>query len=217
MERTASRVNIGCGPTPTLGWLNFDNSLSVRLAKYPLLAPVLESLGLLDEGQKRLVSAARNGAIRWADATKHIPLPDQSVEVLYTSHMVEHLDRTAVRRFLREARRVLAPNGIIRIVIPDLRKLVDQYTAEGNADVFMERAFLTLPRSRHLLDRLKHLVVGDRHHLWMYDGPSMCRLLSATGFREPRLLAPGSTTIPNPGPLNLYERAEESAYVEALK
>src|SRR2546426_1159886 len=111
MERTASRVNIGCGPTPTLGWLNFDNSLSVRLAKYPLLAPVLESLGLLDEGQKRLVSAARNGAIRWADATKHIPLPDQSVEVLYTSHMVEHLDRTAVRRFLREARRVLAPNG----------------------------------------------------------------------------------------------------------
>jgi len=191
--------------------------LSVRLAKYPLLGPILESLGLLDEGQERLVSAARNSAIRWADATKQIPLPDQSVEVLYTSHMVEHLDRTAVRRFLREACRVLAPNGIIRIVIPDLRKLVDQYIAEGNADVFMERTLLTLPRSRHLLDRLKHLVVGDRHHLWMYDGPSMCRLLSAAGFREPRLLAPGSTTIPNPGALDLYERAEESAYVEALK
>src|SRR5437879_6530936 len=148
MQLTAWRVNIGCGPTPTPGWLNFDNSLSVRLAKYPLLGPILESLGLLDEGQERLISAARNSAIRWADATKRIPLPDQSVEVLYASHMVEHLDRTAVRRFLQEACRVLAQNGVIRIVIPDLRKLVDQYTAEGNADVFMERTLLTRPRSR---------------------------------------------------------------------
>jgi hypothetical protein len=42
-------------------------------------------------------------------------------------------------------------------------------------------------------------------------------LLSAHGFREPRILEPGSTTIPIPGKLNLYERADESVYVEALK
>ena len=26
------RINIGCGSSPTAGWNNFDNSLSVRLA-----------------------------------------------------------------------------------------------------------------------------------------------------------------------------------------
>jgi hypothetical protein len=27
------RVNVGCGSSPTPGWVNFDNSLSVRAAR----------------------------------------------------------------------------------------------------------------------------------------------------------------------------------------
>lgn len=46
------------------------------------------------------------------------------LEVLCTSHMVEHLDRDEVISFLKEACRILAPNGIIRIVVPDLKKLL---------------------------------------------------------------------------------------------
>jgi len=219
MEKTLKRVNIGCGQTPTSGWLNYDNSLSVRLAKYPLLllVPVLERLGLLGEGPRSFVSFAQNSDIVWADATKHIPLPNNSVEVLYTSHMVEHLDHAEVKLFLQEAYRVLAPNGIIRIAVPDLKKLVDRYIAEGDADSFIERTGLTCQRPKTFLDRLKYLIVGGRHHLWMYDGQSMCRLLSTLEFREPHVLEPGSTTIPTPGELNLYERADESVYVEALK
>lgn len=214
---TAIRVNIGCGPTPTPGWLNLDNSLGVRLAGHPALVAALESLGLLNDGQRQLIEAARNRDIRWADAAKHIPLPDRSVEVLYTSHMAEHLDRSEVKMFLREARRVLAANGIIRVAVPDLKRLVDEYLAGGDTDSFVERTLLSRPeRPRTLVGMIKYLVVGDRHHLWMYDGPSLCRLLSATGFREPRVLAPGSTMIPNPGELSLYERAEESVYVEAF-
>lgn len=217
MEKPLKRVNIGCGQTPTPGWLNYDNSLSIRLARYSLLAAVAEKLGLLGEGPKSFVSFAKNSDIIWADATKRIPLPDNSVEVLYSSHMVEHLDREEAKLFLQEAYRVLAPNGIIRIAVPDLKKLVNQYITEGKADLFIERTLLTRQRPKTVLDRLKYLIVGDRHHLWMYDGSSMARLLSAMGFKEPRVLEPGSTTIPNPGAVNLYERAEESVYVEAYK
>jgi len=217
MEKTLKRVNIGCGQTPTPGWLNYDNSVSIRLAKYPLLVAVAERLGLLGEGSKSFVSFAKNSDIIWADATKRIPLPDNSVEVLYTSHMVEHLDPEEAKLFLQEAYRVLAPNGIIRVAVPDLKKLVNQYITEGNADLFIERTLLTRPRLKTVFDRVKYLIVGDRHHLWMYDGSSMVRLLSAMGFKEPRILEPGATTIPNPGELNLYERSEESVYVEAYK
>lgn len=108
-------MNIGCGQAPTPGWTNYDNSVSIRIAKYPLLVAVAERLGLLGEGPKGFVSFAKDSDIIWADAARRIPLPDNSVEVLYTSHMVEHLDREEAKRFMQEAYRVLTPNGIIRI------------------------------------------------------------------------------------------------------
>lgn len=217
MENSLQRVNIGCGPAPTRGWLNFDNSLSVRLAHHSWLALVLARLGLLTDGQVNLVSAARSSGILWANAVRRIPVPDESVEALYTSHMMEHLDREEARLFLQEVYRVLALNGVVRIAVPDLRRLLDQYAIEGDADSFMEGTLLTRQRPRTVLDRLKYVMVGDRCHLWMYDGPSCCRLLLAMGFKKPGLHEPGSTMIAKPGELDLYERADESVYVEAFK
>jgi predicted SAM-dependent methyltransferase len=211
------RVNIGCGQSPTPGWLNYDNSLSVRLARHPLLARAFGRLPVLARSQREFVEFAATRDIHWADATKHIPLPDASVEVLYTSHTVEHMDREDARRFAGEALRVLAPGGIIRVAVPDLRVLVNQYLDEENADTFMERTWLTRPRARSPVERLQSLLVGERHHLWMYDGPSMVRFLSAMGFREPLVCEAGTTRIPDPDPLNLRERAEETVYVEAYR
>ncbi len=211
------KVNFGCGATPTPGWANYDNSISVRLAKHPILVAVLGRLGLIDKGQKSLILSARNGDIRWADATARIPLPDASVDVLYSSHMVEHLDRESAKAFFLEIQRVLMPNGIVRIVVPDLEKLVAEYVIQKDADAFIERSLLTRPTPQSILDKLKYLAVGDRHHQWMYDGQSMVRLLITAGFKEPCIIPPGSTLISDPGPLNLWERAEESVYVEAYK
>ena len=43
--RHLPRVNVGCGRTPTPGWLNFDNSPSVRLAHLPLGLVLSRGLG----------------------------------------------------------------------------------------------------------------------------------------------------------------------------
>jgi hypothetical protein len=217
MNDPLKRVNFGCGQTPTPGWTNYDNSLSILLARFPFAAAVAERLGLLSEGTKRFISFARSNEIIWADATKNIPLPDNSVEVLYASHLLEHLDRAEAKIFLQEAHRVLSREGILRIAVPDLKKLVDEYIARGDADAFIEKTLLARPMPKSLLGRVKQLLIGDRHHLWMYDSHSLCRLLSALGFRESRIAEPGSTAVPNPGELNLYERADESVYVEAIK
>jgi len=151
----------------------------------------------------------------WADATKGIPLPDNSVEVLYTSHMVEHLDRDEIRTFLKEAIRVLIPLGIIRIVVPDLEIFARQYIADGDADIFMRKTHLGRQKPKTFRDKVQYVLVGDRHHQWMFDGRSMILLLSSMGFKNPQVLPPGSTTIPNPGELDLCERKEDSVYVEA--
>ncbi len=120
MIEHSPRVNVGCGQTPTAGWMNFDNSPSIRLARYPSLVAVLTALGLLRETQREFIHFAKGASIRYADATQRLPLPTSSVEVLYSSHMLEHLVRSETRDFLREAMRVLRPGGILRLAVPDL-------------------------------------------------------------------------------------------------
>ena len=91
------RINVGCGMTPTQGWLNFDNSMSLRIAKIPLLASLLGRLGLLTSAQLSFITFARGAGIRYGDAVGGLDLESNSVEVLYTSHMLEHLDRRGGR------------------------------------------------------------------------------------------------------------------------
>ncbi len=213
----ALRINIGCGQTPTPGWRNFDNSLSLRLSKIPFLPDVLLRLGLVDDHQYGLMLFCRNNDVEYGDATKRFPLGDGSADVIYSSHMLEHLDRDEVKRFLPEAFRLLRPGGIIRLAVPDLKHLVGRYIETGDADAFIEATCLCVPRPRSIAQRLRLLMVGPRHHQWMYDGNSLCRLLRHHGFVNPTLMPAGQTTIAEHEPLDLAERASESVYVEARK
>jgi predicted SAM-dependent methyltransferase len=131
--------------------------------------------------------------------------------------MLEHLDREEAMMFLQESKRVLSIGGIIRLVLPDIEKLIQYYIENRDADLFLESTLMCAPRPRTLSQRLRILLVGTRHHQWMYDGRSLCKLLTKTGFTDVEILAAGQTRINNPGPLDLFERANESVYVEAIK
>jgi predicted SAM-dependent methyltransferase len=212
------RLNIGCGGTPTPGWLNVDNSLTVRLARWPALLRILVRSGLIGEDQLAFARIVVDRNIVWGDAVSRIPLCDTSASVVYSSHMLEHLDRTEARQFLAEAKRVLAPDGVLRIVVPDLLQCARHYVEESkDADAFMESTHLAEEKPRGPIALLKSLLVGPRQHLWMYDAASLIRLLQSAGFRDVGELPAGSTTIPDPGELNLAERAGGSVYVEARR
>lgn len=62
-----------------------------------------------------------------ADVAKGIPFPDRSFDVVYHSHLLEHLPKPAAREFLKECYRVLRPEGILRIAVPDLEAIVHHY------------------------------------------------------------------------------------------
>jgi len=209
------RINVGCGQTPTDGWRNFDNSLSLRLAKIPFLAELLYKARILEAPQYQFMRFARSNQIEYGDVTKGLPLSNGSVDVLYSCHMFEHLDTKEASVFLKEARRVLRSGGIIRLAVPDLRKLVQQYIVSEDADAFIAGTFLCQHRPRSIVERIHMLLMGFRHHQWMYDGVSLCRLLRAHGFVEAEVMPAGNTKIQAPGPLDLQERLSETVYVEA--
>ena len=210
------KINIGCGDTPTKGWRNYDNSWSVRLAKKKVLTYILWKSGFLSEAQDKFISFAKNANILWADGIKRIPENDSSVDVIYSCHMVEHLEKLDVASFFKEARRILKSGGIIRLAVPNIKYQVDNYLKDGDADKFIESTYLTRKKPKTIIAKIKYLIIGDRNHQWMYDGKSLCNLLSSAGFEEPRILEPGLTTIPDPGMLDLKERSPESVFVEAV-
>ncbi len=208
---------MGCGQTPTNGWRNFDNSLSLRFSKIPFLPEILYRLRFLESSQYQFIRFARENAIEYGDATNGLPIPKESCDVLYSSHMLEHLDRNGADQFLKEAFRLLRPGGIIRIVAPDIKKQIVQYNQSGDADAFIEATHMCVPRPTSLVQRIRLLLVGTRHHLWMYDGNSLSRLLERHGFAEAEIMPIGKTNIPKHEPLDLQERSSESVYVEAKK
>jgi SAM-dependent methyltransferase len=211
------RVNVGCGLSPTPGWLNFDNSLSVRVARWPVVFSALRGMGLLPAKSAELAEMGRTGGVRFANAAVRIPCAAGSVAVVYSSHMIEHLDRSEARAFLGEVQRVLRPGGVVRIAAPDLSLLVGGYVATGDADGFVAGTHMGLDRPAGLRGWAQWAVAGPRHHLWMYDGESLSRLVREAGFADVAVLPAGSSRIPEPGQLDLRERAAESVYVEAVR
>lgn len=57
----------------TPGWVNFDNSLSVRAARWPTLVPALARLRVLSPESADLARAAEARGIRFADAAARAP------------------------------------------------------------------------------------------------------------------------------------------------
>jgi SAM-dependent methyltransferase len=62
------------------------------------------------------------------DCTQPWPLSDDSLDVVFTSNLFEHLEsKEALGRTLREARRCLAPGGRIICIGPNIRALPGAY------------------------------------------------------------------------------------------
>jgi len=79
---------------------------------------------------------SRGSAVQSCDVTKGLPFDDASFDLVYHSHLLEHLRREQAAPFLSECHRVLRSGGIIRVVVPDLERIVRAYlaTLEGGQE-----------------------------------------------------------------------------------
>jgi predicted SAM-dependent methyltransferase len=211
------RVNFGCGTSPSEGWINFDNSPAIKLANSPCLFFLAKFLRLLDKEQIKNIEWNKKNKIHFADATKKIHLEVNSVECIYTSHMLEHLSRDEALFFLSESLRILKTEGVLRIAVPDLGIAINNYLTDGDADKFMEKILVQAPPIDSLKKKLQLFFTGYRHHRWMYDGKSLSLLMKNVGFRDVKICINNETLIKNINGLNLQERVGDSVYVEGVK
>jgi len=66
---------------------------------------------------------------------KGIPLSSDKFDVIYHSQVLEHFPKEKAPDFIRECFRILKPGGIMRVVVPDLENIVNEYTKHLNENI----------------------------------------------------------------------------------
>lgn len=56
-----------------------------------------------------------------------LPFENESFDVAYSSHFLEHLSLQQAKNICLEIHRILKPNGIFRVVVPDLENMATYY------------------------------------------------------------------------------------------
>lgn len=69
------------------------------------------------------------------DATGRFPFASNVFAFVYTEHMIEHISLVDAEAMLAECFRVMAPNGVIRIVTPDMQFLATLLDATPSPEV----------------------------------------------------------------------------------
>jgi SAM-dependent methyltransferase len=221
------KLNVGCGIHVVSGYHNLDNSPSLRIQNNLCLRAAAH---LLERVLRRRVYTRFPKDARWCDVTQGLPYNPDRVKVIYSSHMLEHLPRKEAEQFLREAYRVLMPQGILRLAVPDLERMAQDYLTQLErlpdgcfsgipADEFMRKTLLGF-ETRWNLKRptdLYRVLFGREGHAWMWDAPSLIVVLRIVGFRQVWKRNFGESLIPEVEELDSEGRREDSFYVEAQK
>ena len=194
-----------------------DNSWSITLAHHPILLRGVKALGLLDSASASFVASARANKILRADATRRLPFRDESLEVVYTSHTLNCFYVETVSSFMREVYRVLTPGGIVRISLADLKLQAQRYLRDGDSVTFIRSLGIAQEKPSNWRADLKARISKCRPLRMSYDAETIVAMLRSERFVEATSIPAGQTRIPEPGLLDLFERAPYSFYVEAVR
>lgn len=103
-------------------------------------------------------------------------IPDDSVELIYSCHLLEHFGRHEFPLVLAEWQRVLQPGGVLRLAVPDFTACVKIYYEQGLKDGLTGLVGLVCGGQRDPFD----------FHKMIFDAPFLTEALHHAGFRAVR-------------------------------
>lgn len=215
------KLNLGCGSVRPKGWINTDSSLNANLQRVPIIGKSIAKI-------VSNVSYDSNN-FTYMNLNHNWKFKDSSVDVVYASHLFEHLSLKSADLFLKNAYRCLKPGGVIRIVVPDLYQIVKKYINEyeeiekGDSTEFILWAINMHREGQYgnpsLIKKIIYELQGYPHqHKFMYDDKSLIHKMEAYGFKDSTSLSYGnSNLIQEIGEVEGTKESYLSVYIEAIK
>jgi predicted SAM-dependent methyltransferase len=129
-------------------------------------------------------------AVVYINATKEFPLPADSFDAVQCEHMIEHISYESGLVMLREIRRVLRPNGVLRIATPNVdlvRRLLDGPSDDPALARYVEWSNRSFGNSEEDVENPVFTVnrmVRNWGHTFLYDEATLRHALELAGFRD---------------------------------
>ena len=138
---------------------------------------------------------------------KGIPLKDQSVDFIYSSHMLEHIPFRDLINLLKECKRVLKEEGTFSVCVPNAGAVINAYL-NGEIVKWHNSYKPASVNTNSKIDQLNYIAYMDGEHKYLFDEENLVNTLLTAGFSTARL----RKLDPN---LDKEMRSDESIYAEA--
>jgi len=179
------KLNLGCGTDYKIGWINIDNNNDRNISKIDL---------------------------KW-DLRYKLPFEDNSVDLIFNEHFLEHLTIEEGLKALSDFKRVLKINGVLRIAMPDLKATIEEYLdPDWKQRAWLKKFGLDFVQTRAELININFRSWGHKH---LYDQEELERRLIEVGYREIRFCELRQSNILELA--NLETRNESILIAEAVK
>jgi predicted SAM-dependent methyltransferase len=152
------RLQLGCGPRVKSGWINTDICQNADLTVDGIL-----------------------------DLRRPFPFKNDSCLEIYSNHVFEHLPYPIIaQNVLNESHRILIPNGLFRVVVPDLQSFQDQSRREewelyANWVLSLNHPSVVFGTRAEVINFLFRQ--GGSHH-FIYDYETLHKNLLKSGFKN---------------------------------
>ena len=230
-------LNLGCGAKASekKEVVNIDWNIYLRIRRNPI---AYRAALAIFKGYRRERLQAIPDNILVHDLSQGIPFPDSSVDAVYHSHFLEHLDKDLIPGFFKEVQRVLKKGGLQRIVVPDFESLSRSYLAHLDTvdsdpeerpehDAYIAEIIEQMVRReasgtshQGMLQRFaENTILGDARkrgetHQWMYDRVNLAEALENAGFEAVSVQSYDTSGVPDWSRYSLDMNEEGQEYNE---
>lgn len=141
-----------------------------------------------------------NGDI-YLNATKNFSFKPNSFDYIYSHQFIEHIPLKTGINFLMQIKKVLKKGGKVRIVTPDMKRLIMLYQ---NPDKKLIKWYCKNSLFVHPLEFINEELRQNREHIYIYDFDFLKMILEKIGFRNVKEFSYGKSLDKNFDKIDLH-------------
>ena len=181
--------------------------LELGAGKKNKLSNKIEYLDFFDISFKNLLFFKSNNFVIGHDLRYKLPYKENICEGVYLEHTLEHLYPFEAIKLLSEIYRVLRPNGIVRVTVPDLDLYIREYKKKNKSKSFK--------KFENGCEMIWYLTQNFNHYsVWNFDMLKLqLKKNKFTNIKKQKFKKGNNKNIL----LDRKDRSHETLYVEAKK